>query len=92
MWFTAIQVSPRTIGVLVDEFHWIWATEWTFFCVEVVSGYAFLRYKDRLNGLRRMTLLAFYAGAAWFSLFWVGFTDIYVRMCSMGIWHDVRIF
>ncbi len=29
---------------------------------------------------------------AWFSLFWVGFTDIYVRMCSMGIIHDVRIF
>ena len=29
---------------------------------------------------------------AWMSLFWVGFTDIYVRMCSMGIWNDVRIF
>jgi len=29
---------------------------------------------------------------AWMSLFWVGFTDVYVRMCSMGIWHDVRIF
>jgi len=25
---------------------------------------------------------------AWLSLFWVGFTDIYVRLCSMGIWHD----
>ena len=29
---------------------------------------------------------------AWLSLFWVGFTDVYVRMCSMGIFHDVRIF
>jgi hypothetical protein len=29
---------------------------------------------------------------AWISLFWVGFTDLYVRMCAMGIWHDVRIF
>jgi hypothetical protein len=29
---------------------------------------------------------------AWMSLFWVGFTDAYVRMCSMGILHDVRIF
>lgn len=28
---------------------------------------------------------------AWLSLFWVGFTDIYVRLCSMGIWHDWRI-
>jgi hypothetical protein len=29
---------------------------------------------------------------AWMSLFWVGFTDLYVRLCSMGIWTDVRIF
>ena len=29
---------------------------------------------------------------AWISLFWVGFTDLYVRMCAMGIWHDVRLF
>ena len=29
---------------------------------------------------------------AWFSLFWVGFSDLYVRMCSMGIWTDMRIF
>ena len=28
---------------------------------------------------------------AWCSLFWVGFTDLYVRMCAMGIWHDWRI-
>ena len=28
---------------------------------------------------------------AWLSLFWVGFTDIYIRLCSMGIWHDWRI-
>ena len=29
---------------------------------------------------------------AWMSLFWVGFSDVYVRMCSMGIWTDWRIF
>ncbi len=28
---------------------------------------------------------------AWMSLFWVGFSDLYVRMCSMGIWTDWRI-
>lgn len=28
---------------------------------------------------------------AWLSLFMVGFSDIYVRLCSMGIWHDLRI-
>ena len=28
---------------------------------------------------------------AWMSLFWVAFSDIYVRLCSMGIWTDWRI-
>jgi hypothetical protein len=29
---------------------------------------------------------------AWLSLFMVGFSDLYIRLCSMGIWIDVRIF
>jgi hypothetical protein len=29
---------------------------------------------------------------AWLSLFSVGFADLYVRMCAMGIWKDVRLF
>ncbi|MEZ5317689.1 MAG: hypothetical protein R2752_09840 [Vicinamibacterales bacterium] len=28
---------------------------------------------------------------AWASLFWVGFSDLYIRLCSMGIWTDWRI-
>ena len=28
---------------------------------------------------------------AWMSLFWVGFSDFYVRMCAMGFWSDWRI-
>ena len=28
---------------------------------------------------------------AWISLVWVGFTDLYVRMLAMGIWHEWRI-
>src|SRR5215467_10092091 len=29
---------------------------------------------------------------AWMSLFWVSFTDLYIRLCAMGIWTDYRIF
>ena len=29
---------------------------------------------------------------AWCSLFWVGFTDVYVWMCASGTWTDYRIF
>ena len=28
---------------------------------------------------------------AWMSLFWVMFADVYVRLCSMGVWKDMRI-
>jgi hypothetical protein len=28
---------------------------------------------------------------AWMSLFAVAFCDIYIRLCSMGIWSDLRI-
>jgi hypothetical protein len=28
---------------------------------------------------------------AWMSLFSVMFADLYVRLCSMGVWHDVRL-
>lgn len=71
MWFTTIQISPRTIGLMVHEFHWLWATEWTFFCLEVVAGYTFYRYQNRLSDPARLTLLVLYSLAAWFSLFWI---------------------
>lgn len=28
---------------------------------------------------------------AWMSLFSVGFSDLYVRLCAMGVWHDWRL-
>jgi hypothetical protein len=69
IWFTAIQVSAATIGAMVHNFHWLWATEWTFFCLEIGSGYLFYRYHARLTPRSQLTLLAVYAAAAWTSLF-----------------------
>jgi cytochrome bd-type quinol oxidase subunit 1 len=71
MWFTTIQVGARTIGLMVDEFHWLWATEWVWFSVEIVAGYAFYRFGPRLPGPARRRLLGLYALAAWMSLFWI---------------------
>lgn len=71
IWFTSIQVSAPTIGEMVLQFHWLWATEWTFFCLEIVAGYSFYRYHDELSDRSRMTLLGLYSLAAWMSLFWI---------------------
>ena len=55
---------------------------------------------DRISGspLRRQTydcvscLNRRHMLYAWMSLVWVGFSDVYVRLCAMGIWSDPRLF
>ncbi len=42
---------------------------------------------DCVSGLN-----AKYMWFAWASLVWVGFSDVYVRMLSMGVWSDWRFF
>src|SRR5262245_13868778 len=67
MWFTTIQVGARTIGLMVDEFHWLWATEWVWFSVEIIAGYAFYRFGPKLSDRARLRVLGLYALAAWMS-------------------------
>ncbi len=71
MWLTSIQISPQTIGQMVATFHWVWAIEWTFFCVEVCCGYVFYRYGAKLGHLDRLRLLVLYSLASYGSLFWI---------------------
>lgn len=69
IWFTAIQISPATIGAMVQTFHWLWAIEWTFFSLEIAAGYCFYRYHQNLDSRTSLTLLAVYSIASWLSLF-----------------------
>ncbi len=88
MWFTSIQVSPRTIGMMVDEFHWIWAIEWTFFSLEITAGYCFYRNAAKLNDRTRLTLLIIYSTASWFSLFWIN--GILSWQLTPGDWTETQ--
>src|SRR5260221_664568 len=71
IWFTTIQVGARTIGLMVDQFHWLWATEWVCFSVEVVAGYAFYKVGKSLGPKARLRLLPLYPAAAWLSPFFI---------------------
>jgi hypothetical protein len=51
----------------------------------VMFGRARLRAWQGVSVLNRHHMLW-----AWVSLFMVGFGDLYVRLVSMGVWHDVR--
>src|SRR5215207_3000025 len=86
MWFTTIQVGARTIGLMVDEFHWLWATEWVWFAVEITAGYAFYRFGPRLDDRARLRLIALYSFAAWMSLFWIN--GILSWQLTPGGWLD----
>lgn len=71
MWFISIQVSAPTIGLMIREFHWLWATEYTAFWLEVFAGYAFYRYGKILSDTNRTRLLMLYTFGGWMSLFWI---------------------
>ena len=88
MWFVSIQVSPRTIGMMVEEFHWVWAIEWTFFSLEITAGYSFYRYSARLADRDRFFLLVIYSAASWFSLFWIN--GILSWQLTPGDWTRTR--
>jgi hypothetical protein len=48
------------------------------------GGYRLWRIVSRFN--------EYHMQWAWLSLFWVGFTDFYIRMCAAGHWTDPRFF
>ena len=102
LWFTDPASGTTSFGVgvgtIVLTVNVILLGGYTFGCHSlrhVVGG-----YRNRLSEtpVRRKTydcvscLNRRHMLWAWMSLFWVGFSDVYVRLCSMGIWTDLRLF
>jgi hypothetical protein len=96
MWFS--DGFHINVGTLVLTLNVILLASYTLGCHSLrhlVGGWS-----DRISGspVRKKAwdcvtcLNARHMRFAWFSLFWVGFTDLYVRLCSMGIWTDWRLF
>ena len=101
MWFKSPSTGEDSFGIgvgtLVLAANVVFLGGYTFGCHSLrhmVGG-----FMDRLSGapIRRR---AYWCVScfnrkhmlwAWMSLFWVAFSDIYVRLCSMGIWTDLRI-
>lgn len=101
LWFADPVTGQKSFGIgvgtLVLAINVILLGGYTFGCHSLrhmVGG-----FMDRLSGKPvRLTMYKCVSCLnrkhmlwAWMSLFWVGFTDIYVRLCSMGIWIDWRI-
>jgi hypothetical protein len=101
LWFANPSTGGKTFGIglgtIVLAINVVLLGGYTFGCHSLrhlVGG-----FMDRLSGKPvRLTMYKCVSCLnrrhmlwAWMSLFWVAFTDIYVRLCSMGIWTDWRI-
>ena len=87
MWLTSIQVSPQTIGLMVDEFRWVWATEWIFFWLEVIAGYAFYRFASILPARTRLALLVSAIGASSVA---AAIIESLLMLCGAAMAHKVH--
>jgi hypothetical protein len=101
LWFTDAATGQKSFGIglgtLVLTVNVILLGGYTLGCHSlrhVIGGYL-----DRLAGrpVRRRLYECCsrfnraHMRWAWTSLFSVAFADLYVRMCAMGVWHDVRL-
>lgn len=101
MWFvnpaTGVEEFGIGVGTLVLTTNVVLLGGYTFGCHSFrhLAGGAL----DRLSG-RPARACAYecstwlnlrHMNFAWCSLFWVAFSDLYVRLCSMGVWTDYRL-
>jgi hypothetical protein len=99
MWFDEGAGGTRFgigVGTLVLTINTLLLASYTFSCHSLrhlVGGCAdHVRSPTRFAAYRCASCLnRRHMVFAWASLVWVGFTDLYVRMLSMGVWTDVRL-
>ncbi|MEE3233380.1 MAG: succinate dehydrogenase [Candidatus Latescibacterota bacterium] len=101
LWFidpnSGVESFGIGVGSIVLALNVVFLGSYTFSCHSlrhIIGGYMDVLSKSptKQQAYRCVTCLnRKHMNFAWISLFWVGFTDLYVRMCSMGIWTDWRI-
>ncbi len=101
MWFADPVTGAETFGVgvgtLVLTMNVLLLGSYTFGCHSLrhlVGGgdNQLSRHPLRFKSYKCVSCLnSRHMNWAWMSLFWVGFSDVYVRLCAMGIWTDWRI-
>lgn len=84
IWFVIGLLNPAATEVLIHNFVWAWATEWTFFVVEILAALLYFYGWDRMSARDHMTLGWIYFGAAWLSLFVIN--GILTFMLTPGRW------
>ncbi len=84
IWFIIGLLNPAATEVLIHNFVWGWAIEWTFFVVEIASALLYYYGWDRMSAKGHLILGWIYFAAAWLSL--VVINGIVAFMLTPGNW------
>lgn len=68
IWFTIGLVQPAATAALIRTFVWVWAAEWAFFLLELVTALLYHATWDRVSRRTHLLIIGLYAFAAYMSL------------------------
>jgi mono/diheme cytochrome c family protein len=84
IWFIIGLINPTATEALIHNYVWGWATEWTFFVVEITSALLYYYGWKRMPAAAHLTLGWIYFIFAWLSL--VIINGIITFMLTPGTW------
>lgn len=90
IWFIIGLLNPGATEVLIHNFVWGWATEWTFFVVEIAAAIVYWYGWKRLPAKTHLAVGWIYFAAAWLSLFVIN--GIITFMLTPGAWLETGSF
>jgi mono/diheme cytochrome c family protein len=90
IWFIIGLLNPTATEVLIRNFVWGWAFEWTFFIVEVLAAILYYYGWKRLDAKTHLAIGWIYFAAAWLSL--VVINGIVTFMLTPGAWLETGAF
>ena len=90
IWFIIGLINPAATEALIHHFVWGWATEWTFFIIEITAAILYFYGWKRLSAKHHLLIGWIYFGAAWMSLFIIN--GIISFMLTPGAWLQTSSF
>lgn len=90
IWFIIGLINPAATELLIKTFVWAWATEWSFFILEIGAALIYYYGWKRLSARDHLFVGWVYFGAAWMSLFVIN--GIVTFMLTPGEWLVTREF
>ena len=84
IWFIIGLLNPAATEVLIHNFVWGWAIEWTFFVIEIAAAILYFYGWKKMSAKNHMIIGWIYFVSAWLSLFVIN--GIITFMLSPGDW------